>query len=79
VDAFREYEGWGAALCYVTQWQDRLKEGFGNGAVDMNVWGAWSPACTWPNSNADGELRNTTSSEQEVSWMARWDIFRVLG
>lgn len=79
VDAFREYDGWGAGACYMQQWEDRLREGFRNGLVDMNVWGAWSPGCTWPNTNGDTELLNATSPSQVVPWRGRWNQFRVLG
>jgi hypothetical protein len=81
VDAFREYNGWGAAACYMgKQWPTRLGQALANGAVDVNVWGAWSPGCTWPTTNAFNELQNVTGPEgQDRTWGQHWNGFRLFG
>ena len=43
VDVFREYNGWGKTVCYVQQWDQRLKQAWKLGVRMLNIWGAWSP------------------------------------
>ena len=43
IDVFRQYNGWGKTLCYVQQWDERLKQAWKLGVRMINVWGAWSP------------------------------------
>eukprot|EP00039_Didymoeca_costata_P005782 m.84522 g.84522 ORF g.84522 m.84522 type:complete len:694 (+) comp12971_c0_seq2:22-2103(+) len=73
VDAFREYNGWTSTLCFMQQWEQRIAEIYNAGAVSLNVWGAWSPGCTWPDSGP--ELLNQSSGFK--TWRGRWNDYRI--
>ncbi|XP_065191048.1 uncharacterized protein LOC135822251 [Sycon ciliatum] len=74
VDVFREYNGWAKTVCYVQQWDARLKQVHKLGVRMLNVWGAWSPGCTWPDSGS--QLINGTAGQYK-SWQGLYNNYRV--
>jgi hypothetical protein len=75
VDAFRQYNGWTAAVCWMgSQWAPRLAEAHANGATDVWGWGSWAPGCTWPDSGSS--LENATAGEYK-SWRSWWNSYRI--
>lgn len=78
VDAFRQYNGWGAGVAWMgSQWAPRLATALAtaNGtAMDIWGWGSWAPGCTWPDSGAT--LVNGTDGEYK-SWRGWWNAWRL--
>ena len=75
LDAFRQYNGWSAGVCYMgSQWAPRLAQAAAAGAADVWGWGSWAPGCTWPDSGPS--LVNATAGAFK-SWRTWWSSFRI--
>jgi len=79
-DAFRQYDGWSRTFCYMKQWGERIRLCRDNGVLAVNVWGAWSPGCIWPDFEP-GYMKNPDGTDQTgppVAWAGHWSAFRML-
>jgi alpha-glucuronidase len=63
-DAFGQYAGWSRLFAYMKRWGDHVRTSYDNGAIGINVWGAWAPGCI--NSEVEG-----------YCWVGRWNTFRM--
>ena len=72
-DAFRQFDGWSRLFIYMKRWGEVVRTCRDNGVMGINVWGAWSMACNWP----DHKPGYFEPDQPPVSWRGHWNTFRM--
>ena len=72
-DAFRQFDGWSRLFIHMKRWGEVVRTCRDNGVMGINVWGAWSMACNWP----DHKPGYFEPDQPPVSWRGHWNRFRM--